>query len=108
MAIEYYDPARTVRKGLLTLILDGLAKYNQYPCFCKSNLVSKWFYGTLFLDRSQTINGISVRLLILGESSYPLLPWLMKPYSLAVEGLKFVKPGKKWYQANFGIIRSGI
>ena len=35
----------------------------------------------------------------------PMLEDELYADSLAVEGLKFVKPGGKWYQANFGIIR---
>ena len=36
--------------------------------------------GTLFPDKKRNICGRDV-LLILGDRAYPLLPWLMKPYS---------------------------
>ena len=41
---------------------------------CKANR------GQLFPNWKQTINGIEVPLLILGDPAYPLLPWLMKAY----------------------------
>ena len=34
---------------------------------------------TLLLDQPCTLHGTSVHLVILGDPTYPLLPWLIKP-----------------------------
>ena len=49
--------------------------------FANSNIYIKGDANTLFPLRTQTIGGIEVPLLTLGDPAYPLLPWLMKPYS---------------------------
>ena len=36
--------------------------------------------GNLFPRWSRTMSGVNVPLLVLGDSAYPLLPWLMKPF----------------------------
>ena len=37
--------------------------------------------GTLLPNTTKSINGIDAPLLFLGVSAYPMLPWLMKPYT---------------------------
>ena len=37
--------------------------------------------GNLFPDWKRVINSVEVPLLILGHPAYPLLPWLMKPFT---------------------------
>ena len=36
---------------------------------------------TLFPDWKKVISGKEIPILVLGDPAYPLLPWLMKPYS---------------------------
>ena len=49
--------------------------------------------GTLLPNTTKSINGIDVPLLSLGDPPYPMLPWLMKPYTdngwLTVKQLRF-------------------
>ena len=37
--------------------------------------------GTLLPNTHRTINGIEVPIVIVGDPTYPLLPWLMKPFA---------------------------
>ena len=46
-----------------------------------SDVFTKAEAGTLFPDNKRRICGQDVPLLMLGDPAYPLLPWLMKPFS---------------------------
>ncbi|XP_060540894.1 uncharacterized protein LOC117658435 [Pantherophis guttatus] len=63
-------------------------KTHEAKIFNKSTLFTKGQEGTLFAPGSVEINGISVPRVILGGPAYPLLPWLMVPYT---EGLDETK-----------------
>ena len=46
-----------------------------------SELFEKGQNGALFPQQPKLIKGVSVLLLIVGDPAYPLLPWIIKPYS---------------------------
>ncbi|XP_029210229.2 putative nuclease HARBI1 [Acropora millepora] len=98
------------RKGFHSIILQGLVdanylfldvcvgwpgKVHDARLFKNSSLYTSLCGGVFTLDDSvyDTINGVRVPPIILGDSAYPLQDWLMKPYvdrgNLSVEELQF-------------------
>ena len=98
------------RKGFHSIILQGLVdanylfsdicvgwsgKVQNARMFKNSSLYTSLCGGVFTRDDSvyDTINGVRVPPLILGDSAYPLQDWLMKPYvdggNLSVEELQF-------------------
>ena len=55
-------------------------KVHNARVFVNSSFHLKASNGTMFPDWKRRIGGINVPLIILGDSAYPLLPWLMKLY----------------------------
>ena len=49
--------------------------------FAHSSLYIKGEAGTLIQSHERTIEGVKVPRFLIGDSAYPLLNWLMKPYS---------------------------
>ena len=47
----------------------------------KSELYKKGEHGDLFPPMSKQINDVLEPLVILGDPAYPLMSWIMKPYS---------------------------
>ena len=88
---DYYN-----RKGFHSILMQGLVDHRY--CFmdinvgwpgsvhdarvlANSELFQKGESGTLFPQRPKKINNVMVPLVIVGDPAYPLLPWMMKPYT---------------------------
>ncbi|XP_058038007.1 uncharacterized protein LOC131197673 [Ahaetulla prasina] len=65
-------------------------KTHEAKIFNKSTLFTKGQEGTLFTPGSVEINGVSVPRVIIGGLAYPLLPWLMVPYTEGLDETKEV------------------
>uniref|UniRef100_A0A8D0DHI9 DDE Tnp4 domain-containing protein n=1 Tax=Salvator merianae TaxID=96440 RepID=A0A8D0DHI9_SALMN len=63
-------------------------KTHEAKIFNKSTLFTKGQEGTLFTPGSMEINGVTVPRVILGGPAYPLLPWLMVPYTEELDSTK--------------------
>ncbi|XP_061444666.1 uncharacterized protein LOC133366041 [Rhineura floridana] len=63
-------------------------KTHEAKIFNKSTLFTKGQEGTLFALGPVDINGVSVPRVILGGPAYPLLPWLMVPYTEDLDSAK--------------------
>ena len=88
---DYYN-----RKGWYSVLLQAVVDYK----FCFLDVYTGWpgsvhdahvlahstFYkkantGQLLSAATRMINGVNVPVFVIGDSAYPMLPWLMKPYS---------------------------
>ena len=56
-------------------------KVHDARVFSNSSLYAKGQQGTLVPNWTKCLNGVDVPLCILGDPTYPSLPWLMKAYT---------------------------
>ena len=90
-AKDYYN-----RKGFHSILLQGVVDHqckfmdvyigwlgsaHHARVLANSDVFTKAEAGTLFPNNKRRICGQDVPLLMLGDPAYPLLPWLMKPFS---------------------------
>ena len=90
-ATDYYN-----RKCFHSIIIQGVVDYrgqfidvyigwpgklHDARVFYNSSFYRKVCQGTLLPSQPVQLEGKDIPLLILGDPAYPLLPWLMKPYS---------------------------
>ncbi|XP_067388051.1 uncharacterized protein [Emydura macquarii macquarii] len=91
LATEYIN-----RKGYFSMVLQGLVdhrghftdinvgwsgKAHDAHVFRNSGLFCKMQAGTFFPNQKIQIGSVEMPIVILGDPAYPLLPWLMKPYT---------------------------
>ncbi|KAG6927247.1 hypothetical protein G0U57_010146, partial [Chelydra serpentina] len=91
------------RKGYFSMVLQALVDHKgrftninvEWPgkvhdarIFRNSGLFRRLQEGIYFPDQKITVGDVKMPLVILGDPSYPLMPWLMKPYTGALDSDK--------------------
>ncbi|CAM4721907.1 unnamed protein product, partial [Lepidochelys kempii] len=98
LASEYVN-----RKGYFSMVFQALVdhhgcfidintgwpgKVHDARIFWNTGLFRKLQAGTFFPDQKITIGEVKMLTVILGDPTYPLMPWLMKPYTGSLDNSK--------------------
>ncbi|CAM5083473.1 unnamed protein product [Natator depressus] len=93
---DHQDSQYINRKGYFSMVLQALVDHK--GCFTNINVgwlgkvhdarifrnsgLFKWLQeGIYFPDQKITVGDVEMPIVILGDPAYPLMPWLMKPYT---------------------------
>ncbi|CAM5164998.1 unnamed protein product [Natator depressus] len=98
LASEYVN-----RKGCFSMVLQALVdhhgrfidinagwpgKVHDTSIYRNTDLFRKLQAGTFFPDQKITTGEVEIPIVILGDAAYPLMPWLMKPYTGSLDSSK--------------------
>ena len=69
------------RRSFMNVCIGLPGKAHDVRVLINSSLYAKTINGRLLPSWNSSLGGVEVPLVVLGDPAYPLLPWLMKPYT---------------------------